>query len=159
MAAFPPPQPFPRHCSIPITKFHNYANCSNNNNNTRPSNSCFTSFCFRGEPKIEFAKPTTLASVPVRVSASYANWMLTCVSPTHTHTYRETLSHTHSHTRSHYSVQRDEEQLWCALSARTNTNNSWAAAYNSNNNNKQYNNRANNETCQRPDDDDDEEAR
>lgn len=157
MAAFPPPQPFPRHCSIPITKFHNYANCSNNNNNTRPSNSCFTSFCFRGEIKIEFAKPTTLASVPVRVSASYANWMLTCVSPTHT--YRETLSHTHSHTRSHYSAQRDEEQLWCALSARTNTNNSWAAAYNSNNNNKQYNNRANNETCQRPDDDDDEEAR
>lgn len=31
-------------------------------------------------------KPTTLASVPVvRLSASYANWMLTCVLHTHTH--------------------------------------------------------------------------
>lgn len=46
-------------------------------------------------------KPTTLASVPVvRLSASYANWMLTCVL--HTHTQTQTLSFFLSHIHSHF---------------------------------------------------------
>lgn len=82
-------------------------------------------------------KPTTLASVPVvRLSASYANWMLTCVLHTHTHKHYLSFSLSRTHTHTHYYSMSSEEQFPVLSAERertTNTNNSWATTITTNN--------------------------